>query len=561
MIENDRTLIADMVRTFGREARVSNVVLLDRRGIVRHSSGPVAADELRRDSPTCQACHHLPPEQRGSSQVIERGGGAVLRTVIPFRNREACHGCHDPAQRVNGIMILDLDVGAVRASTNSELRWMVAGSGGFALLLIVAIAVIVRVVVLKRLQRFETTARQIAGGDLDKRVPAEGSDTVSWLAREFNTMADSVTGLLSEVRAQRERLENVINSIDDGIVVLDRGRRVVAANDAFVQRTAAPRERVLGCACGEVAPGRCAVPECPTLACLASGQRQVRLCESRRPDGSVTWEEVHASPVRGPSGDITQVVEVWRDISERRAADARLAESHRLGSLGLLASGYSHEMNTPLGTVLMCVEGILRETADGQRADLDRSRVAEHAGIARDQVLRCRAITQHFLRLSRGQRSASDLVDVRDTLAGVARLIAPTARAESVRITGPDDGPAVLIRADDADLQHALMNVLLNAVQACASGGHVAIELAAGPPVRVRIADDGCGIAPGDRQRIFEPFVGLRRGGTGLGLFLALNFVKRWGGDIAVTGEAGCGAVFDLTFPPAVADPRHEAAS
>ena len=79
----------------------------------------------------------------------------------------------------------------------------------------------------------------------------------------------------------------------------------------------------------------------------------------------------------------------------------------------MLASGFSHELNTPLGTVLMCVEGILREAreADGRPAGAVLGAVADSAAIAREQILRCRGITQHFLRLSRGQRSAGEIVD------------------------------------------------------------------------------------------------------------------------------------------------------
>ncbi len=98
-------------------------------------------------------------------------------------------------------------------------------------------------------------------------------------------MADSVTGLVGEVRNQRERLETVINSIDDGIVVLDAQRHVIAANDSFLLRAQHSREQVLGCQCREFTPGGCTVADCPTLACLASGARQVRICERRTPEG------------------------------------------------------------------------------------------------------------------------------------------------------------------------------------------------------------------------------------------------------------------------------------
>lgn len=555
MIENDRSLIAQMVASFGREPRVSRLSLLDHKGSVRYSSrSGDTAEVFDIASPTCQACHGLPPHARAASRVIDVRGGTMLRTMIPFRNREACYGCHDPSQRINGIMLLDIDAGEMRATMNHDLRWMVAGSGALALVLIGAIALVVRFVVVRRLQRFETTARLISRGDLERRVPAEGSDTVAWLATEFNTMADSVTGLLGEVRTQRERLETVINSIDDGIVVLDPQRTVVAANDAFLQRSGRSRPLALGCSCRDVAAGVCTAADCPTLACLQTGERQVRICERPRGNGEVSWEEVHASPVRDASGQIVQVVEVWRDISNRRAAEARLAESHRLASLGLLASGFSHELNTPLATVLTCVEGILRNAEDGSgtaNGQAGWERVRESAAIAREQLLRCRGITQHFLRMSRGQAASADLIDLQHVVTAVARLIEPTARAHNVKVEVAPIAPGLHVRADEAELQHAIVNLLLNAIQACAAGGHVAVTVEPGDPIRVRITDDGCGVAAEHQKRIFEPFFSLRKGGTGLGLFLSLNFVRRWNGDIAVSSAPGKGSLFEVLLPSA----------
>ncbi len=556
MIENDRSLIAEMVDSFGRQPRVSSVLLLDRHGRAQYAGGPDAASvNLSIDSPTCQACHQYPPEERTLSRVIHERDDTVLRTVVPFRNRAACYQCHDPAHRINGILLLDLDVGELKASMNRDLRLMVIGSGALTLLLISVIAIIVRLVVLRRLQRFETTARKIAQGDLDRRVPMSGSDTISWLAREFNTMADSMSGLVHEVQHQRERLETVINSIDDGIVVLDPHRKVIAANAAFLKRTGRVREQALGCSCTDLAPGMCTTKDCPTLACLQSGQRQIRICERLDQKGGVAWEEVHASPVLGDNGELLQVVEVWRDISERRAAEARLSESHRLASLGVLASGFSHEMNTPLATVLACVESILRSTNTSTAAPSEREHVVESATIAREQILRCRGITQHFLRLSRGQSSPGDLVELSTVVGAVVRLVEPTARAHSVKVEVFPIDPSLRVRADEAELQHALVNLLINAIQACGTDGRVVVEVHADSRVHIRVTDNGCGIAADDQQRIFEPFFGLRKGGTGLGLFLALNFVRRWGGDITVGSAPGHGASFEIVLPAAPASP------
>ena len=557
MMGNDRTLIAQMIESFGKQARVEQLVLLDRSGVERYSSKPgTVGNDFRIDSPTCQACHKDPPERRGSSRVIETRGGTILRTVVPIRNRDDCHRCHDPLQKINGILILDYNAGEVRTAMTQDLRWMVAGTGALTFVIVGAIALVIRVSVLRRLQRFETTARLISQGDLERRVPAEGSDTLAWMAKEFNAMADSVSGLVGEVRTQRERLETVINSIDDGIVVLDAERKIMAANDAFLQRAANSREQVLGCCCYELGPRPCDLSDCPTLACLRSGARQVRICERKTGNNTVAWEEIHASPILDASGRLVQVVEVWRDISERRAAEAKLAESYRLASVGVLASGFSHEMNTPLATTLMCVEGILRETPRGQSGQMDEARIRKNAIIAREQIMRCRGITQHFLRLSRGQRHAGDVVDLGAAIAAAQRLVDPTARANSVDVAVQPFATTLHVRADEAELQNLLVNLLLNAIQASKPGDKVVVATQGGDAVHIRVIDEGCGIAPEYRQKIFEPFFSLRKGGTGLGLFLSLNAVRSWGGDILVESTQGKGSTFEVVIPVIHLDPQ-----
>ncbi|MCC6129714.1 MAG: PAS domain S-box protein [Acidobacteria bacterium] len=550
MMENDRSLISRMIEGFGKQAGVDNVLLLDRSGRVQYSSRPESVgSRMAISSPTCQSCHGQPREKRSSSRVLETREGALLRTVIPIRNREACHRCHEARHSINGVLIVDVDAGSIRTAMNRDISWMLAGTGLLALVLTGTIGGVVRLVVIGRLKRFETTARLIAAGDFERRVPAAGFDTIDWLAREFNSMADSLGNLVSEVRQQGERLETVINSIDDGIVVLDAERKVIAANEAFLQRTGRYRSAVLGVSCLNSTAGMCNTTDCPALSCLQSGARQVRIHERRTVRGEVAWEEVHASPIRGASGSVQYVVEVWRDISARRAAEAQLAESHRLASLGFLAAGFSHELNTPLATTLACVEGILRDAQPARRDTAGWDRVSESAAIARDQLLRCRGVTQNFLRLSSGKGSPGNMVDVEPALAAVARLVEPTARAQGVTVTVEPVEVNVRVRVNEAGLQHVLLNLLLNAIQASSRGSGISISVEDGDPVAIRVTDSGCGIPPEIKEKLFEPFCSSREGGTGLGLFLSLNFIRRWGGDIKVQGRPEGGSVFEVLLP------------
>jgi len=88
-------------------------------------------------------------------------------------------------------------------------------------------------------------------------------------------------------------------------------------------------------------------------------------------------------------------------------------------------------------------------------------------------------------------------------------------------------------------------------IEASGSGSDVSLEIVSGDPMRIRVADQGCGIAAEHRTRIFEPFFSLRQGGTGLGLFLSLDFARRWSGNITVESEPGAGSVFEVSIPAA----------
>lgn len=163
--------------------------------------------------------------------------------------------------------------------------------------------------------------------------------------------------------------------------------------------------------------------------------------------------------------------------------------------------------------------------------------------------MRCRGITQHFLRLSRGQRSSGDMVELDVVIAAVQRLIDPTAAAHAVNVEVHPFPPALRVRADEAEFQNLLVNLILNAIQASKPGSKVVVEATGGDSVCMRISDQGCGILPEYQKKIFEPFFSLRAGGTGLGLFLSLNAVRSWGGDIRVESAPGIGSTFEVVLP------------
>lgn len=228
-------------------------------------------------------------------------------------------------------------------------------------------------------------------------------------------------------------------------------------------------------------------------------------------------------------------------VRVRRAArrEREVAEHAARGAaVTRMAAAVAHEVRNPLGIIRGAVE-LVRERAGPQLGPRDRERLEDVLG----EVGRLRALTEDFLDLSADRPLQEELVD----LGALA-----TDAARGSRSLHPDldvwvsFGPAT-VRADPGRLRQVLANLLANAAQA----GARRVELrggAQGQEVRVMVADDGPGIPPEVRERLFEPFASARPGGTGLGLAVSRRIVERHGGALRLLAE-GPGAVFELVLP------------
>jgi PAS domain S-box-containing protein len=564
MIRGDHKLVPKLLQEIGTQPDVRGAMILDHDGVVRFASraGLVGKKLSPKEEGTCMTCHSLEPGERKHWALIDQGAG--LRTVLPLENRAECHKCHDPGKRLNGILILDVSLAEAQARLRRDTAWIAAGTVGLALLLLGGMALVLRQLVLVRLARLGRTARSIASGELGQRAVVDGNDMITTVAAEFNNMAASVSRLVQEVRDQEAQLRSVLNSVDDGLIVLDDDYRVVAANHSFCKRFGVPPETLSGLRCRET--GRCVLDSgrdgagCPTTQCMVSGevQRAVVRVGSEDRDTEIV-EEIHSSPVFDEDGKVVQVVEVWRDISDRVKEQERLAEVERLVSLGALASGFSHEINTPLASVLICAEAVINriDDPDSKRdAETMLSAIRDHADIIRKEILRCRRITEQFLRFSRGIPPSVEPIDLRAVVESVIALVAPTAReaGASVCVTGDERLPAV--SANVEVVQHVLVNLLVNAIESLGDrGGAVTVGFRAGEDVRILVSDTGSGIPQEVCKHLFEPFRSSKRHGTGLGLFLSRSFARRFGGDLhMVRSEVGVGSCFEVVFRRASAE-------
>lgn len=561
MLRRSPGVTAELLRAAGAQPDVRRAMVVDHAGVVRYSSrAEDLGTRLSRESPTCAVCHQVGRDGRPRTVLFEEEGFDVLRTVRPIENGPECHGCHDPERRVNGILVLDLSLATAQAQLRAETRRIGLAIVGVTVVILAGVGGLLRRQVLVRLRRLGRTARSVAGGALSERAEVRGRDVIACLAEDVNRMADAAVSLIAEVKKRERETAGILNSLDDGLIVLDRDLRVVAVNRSMSQRLARRPETLRGRPSREVVcPGfRCRDDRepCPALACLTTGKSQRAVYEHSRPgDGDRRVEEVCVSPIFGEDGSVWQAVEIWRDITERVREEERLAEIEHLTSLGVLASGLSHQLNTPLATALTCSEAILdrldaQGAGDGDEATVDAIR--QGARSIRDAVLRCRSATSQFLGFARRIPLTTEPVDVVQAVQAVMALAWPTARERGIDLELLEaDGAVPFVRANGEAVQHVVLNVLVNAIESFRQpGGKVVARFIVGDDVRLQIRDSGSGIPPEIQRHLFQPFRTSKPGGTGLGLFVSRTLMRRLNGDVRLVESAvGRGSCVEIVFP------------
>jgi signal transduction histidine kinase len=224
-----------------------------------------------------------------------------------------------------------------------------------------------------------------------------------------------------------------------------------------------------------------------------------------------------------------------------RAREGQI-RAERLATIGQLSAMVAHEVRNPLGIL----RGQLELTRERTSTQEDRSRLDDML----EEVHRINGVTEEFLSLARDtplDLSPCDLSGLIEEVSRAARSM-PIAR-DAVIETAVTGGPLNL-QADREKLRRVLLNLILNAIQA--AGGPVRIRIEARRElsgVKVRVSDDGPGVPRELAQTLFEPFVGARSGGSGLGLAVARQIILRHGGKIGLEESHGSGATFLISLP------------
>lgn len=267
----------------------------------------------------------------------------------------------------------------------------------------------------------------------------------------------------------------------------------------------------------------------------------------------------------GPSDELGELSEAFNEMcaqlsrartrlseeaAARVAAVEALRHADRLTTIGSLASAIAHEVGTPLNVVLGHAK-LIRKAASSDAA------IAEGASVIMDQCQRMSGIVRQVLDYAQRRSPTKVRSDLRDLISQCVSLLRPLAQQRNVALE-TDFGDSQFAHVDAVQLQQAITNIVLNAVQASVAGERVSVRLRmdpasteAEPKAVISIEDFGAGISAATLEHIFEPFFSTKPSseGTGLGLSIAKGIIEEHGGSIRVLSVVGTGSRFEIDLP------------
>ena len=560
MLKGDMDIVKNMVEDLSKKEGVEQILILNKKGMVKIASEKnLVGDLINKKDESCQICHKFESKDRSRTIIFKsKQWGEVFRNVNPILNSPKCFKCHSKRDKINGVLIMDFSMEGINKQLSSNIKEMFLWATLMTFGLILIIALLINNLVSKRIRKFIGTIRLMRDGNLDARVKVKGIDEIAELGFHFNRMAQSLKESMEKINQDKAFLENMINSIDDGMVVADKDYRVVLANNSFISNLNLQRGKVLGKVYDDVLKlvtfaKDSFYPGCQLEKAFKTGEfLKVQNIFIER-NGKERCFEIYSSPIKNEKDEVIFSIEVWRDITERREFEERLSHSERLVSLGVLASGFAHEINNPLASITTCIEGLQRRVRDDP--DIFKGNLRdfpEYLELVHKETIRCKSTVEKLLSLSQKRKLKISLIDINKLILETIALLNYEISKKNIEMIKELSDGILLIHADEQQISEVFLNMGLNAIQAIEGGGTIKIITKRDETfIKILFEDTGCGIDKEDINKIFEPFYTNKPEGkgTGLGLSICNGIIKQHRGEIFVESVKGNGTRFTISLP------------
>ncbi|WP_434559774.1 PAS domain-containing protein [Pseudomonas sp. Z5-35] len=393
------------------------------------------------------------------------------------------------------------------------------------------------------IEALAAAADDIGQGNFEVTLPISSAAELNLLTRRFGIMAQALrehqATNIDELLAGQQRLQAVLDSIDDGLLMIDRQGRLEHLNPVAQRQLGWDEER-LGQGLGE-ALGRVELDE--ELQLVLRGGTQERAPDDLgiEVDGESRVLTYSLTPVIHTQGQILGAVMILHDVTEQRAFE-------RVRSEFVLRA--SHELRTPVTGMHMAF-GLLQE----RMHFAEDSREADLLNTVNEEMQRLMQLINDLLNFSRYQNGLQKLTlapcSIEELLEAARMRFAAQAEGKGIELLVEIQGPLPRLHADAAQLDRVLDNLIDNAMRHTNDDGQIRLQARRhGERVIISVEDNGEGIAYGQQGRIFEPFVqvGRKKGGAGLGLALCKEIVQLHGGRMGVYSRPGQGTQFYMAL-------------
>ena len=363
--------------------------------------------------------------------------------------------------------------------------------------------------------------------------------------RRAQALADALS--LAEATASlRERSEKLVESVPLGVMAVDANGRVTAVNPFLAERGART-----GASLNEAIAGASLDEQAPIDALLAEA-RATRRSHTRQGlaltlDRKAREVDAFAIPLARPLSDVDCFL-VLHDRTDMRRLERNLVRAEKLATIGTLSAGIAHEVGTPLGIISGRAEQLLTRVPEGEAGDAMRKGLSSILG----QVDKVSTTIRQLLDFARSRPVAVEAVAAATAVGAATSLLEHRFRQAKVVVS--TDAPLSLppLAADPGQLEQVLVNLMMNACDACSAGGRVITRARpASEGLLLEVVDDGSGIAAEHLQSVLDPFFTTKKRGqgTGLGLTIAADIIKNHGGSLAIDSVPGRGTTVRVLWP------------
>ncbi len=401
------------------------------------------------------------------------------------------------------------------------------------------------------IEYLEKLARSVGHGRSKEPIFIRRKDELGHLITVFGEMTERLESQGKKLLQEKERLDAIVNNMGIGLALITRDCRIAWTNPIVREwlGEAATDKKTL---CYQVLKGTPAIcRQCPL-----QGSENEKLSADIVTHLMLTNKERifrhNVYQLRYAAEGEPDYLLVIEDITEQRRIEDIAMQADKLSALGLMASGFAHEINNPLATIQVYAEDLVDQTHTQRESLLDVEEVERYLNVICKHVDRAKEITQKLLNFSRKSEWQEEYIYLPNICKESVSLLSHAFTKKQVMISTSIEPNVPYIKGDALQITQVFVNLLQNALDAIGEQGVITVEIhAKGGYVQVHVIDNGIGISPAYVGKIYDPFFTTKPvgQGTGLGLSICYGIITRMGGTITVKSTEGQGTTATIELP------------